>query len=112
MIFVVATIEIQPGKREDFLREFHRIVPLVQAEDGCLLYQPTTDVATNIDAQIPVRNDVVTVVEQWASLEALEAHLIAPHMLQYRTRVQSLVAGVQLQVLQASAAASSCSTNG
>ncbi len=101
MIFVVATIEIAPGKRQEFLQEFHRIVPLVQAEEGCLLYQPTTDVATNIGAQIPVRADVVTVVEHWSSLEALEAHLIAPHMLQYRTRVQSLVAGVQLQVLQA-----------
>jgi quinol monooxygenase YgiN len=101
VFFVVAAIEIVPGKIAEFLQEFQRIVPLVQAEEGCLLYQPTTDVATNIGAQIPVRDNVVTVVEQWASLEALEAHLIAPHMIQYRTRVQSLVASVQLQVLHA-----------
>ncbi len=104
MIFVVATIDIQPGKRNEFLQEFQRIVPLVRAEDGCLLYQPTTDVATSINAQIPVRDHTVTVVEQWSSLEALEAHLIAPHMMEYRTRVQSLVAGVQLQVVQAATA--------
>ncbi|MCL4203292.1 MAG: antibiotic biosynthesis monooxygenase [Pirellulaceae bacterium] len=104
MIYVIATIEVVPGKRQDFLREFHRIVPLVQAEQGCLMYEPTEDVETNIAAQGPVRENVVTIVEKWSSMEELEAHLIAPHMLEYRTRVKSLVASVGLQILQPAAA--------
>ncbi|MFH1569176.1 MAG: antibiotic biosynthesis monooxygenase [Gemmatimonadota bacterium] len=39
-------------------------------------------------------------VEQWASLAALQAHLGAPHMATYRQRVKDLVKGVSLQVLE------------
>ena len=56
--------------------------------------------AAGIAAQGPPRENVVTVVEKWESLEALRAHLAAPHMAEYRARVKDLVAGVKLQVLQ------------
>ena len=55
MIFVIATIEIEAGRREDFLEEFHKIVPDVHAEDGCLEYGPTVDLETTIDAQPDAR---------------------------------------------------------
>jgi quinol monooxygenase YgiN len=47
-----------------------------------------------------VRPDVVVVVEKWASLDHLKAHLTAPHMGEYRIRVKELVTGVSLQVLE------------
>ena|SRR5689334_2778949 len=100
MIHVVATVELVAGKRDPFLTEFHKLVPLVRAEAGCLDYGPTVDVATGIAAQVPVRDNVVTVVEKWDSLSALQAHLQAPHMAAYRTRVKDLVVSVKLQVLQ------------
>lgn len=100
MIYVIATIEIAPGRRDDFLAEFHRIVPLVRDEEGCHDYGPTVDVETNLDAQPDVREDVVTVVERWESLEHLEAHLIASHMIEYRGRVKEIVKGATLQVLE------------
>ena len=65
MIFVIATIELKPGKREAFLAEFNRNVPNVRAEKGCLEYGPTVDVKTDIKAQIPLRENVVTIVEKW-----------------------------------------------
>lgn len=100
MIYVIATIEIHPGRRNDFLAEFHKLVPQVRDEKGCIDYGPTVDVPTNIPAQPPARSDVVTVVEKWESLEDLEAHLIASHMVEYRGRVKELVKGVTLQVLE------------
>ena len=100
MIFVIATIQLSPGKRADFLKEFHAVVPKVRAEKGCIEYGPTVDVATLIPSQPPVRDDVVTVVEKWSSLEALQDHLMAPHMLEYRGKVKDFVAGVSLQVLE------------
>ena len=100
MIHVIATIELTEGKRPEFLREFKKVMPLVQAEQGCLLYTPTLDVATNIAAQGGVRENVVTVVEQWRNLEDLEHHLVAPHMIEYRNRVRGMVAGTRLQILQ------------
>ena len=38
-------------------------------------------------------------VERWESMEVLESHLVAVHMLTYRQRVKDLVESVALQVL-------------
>ncbi len=50
MIHVIATIELNPGAREEFLKHFHALVPLVHQEAGCLEYGPTVDAATDIPA--------------------------------------------------------------
>jgi quinol monooxygenase YgiN len=100
MIHVIATVELADGQRDAFLAEFHKLVPLVRAEKGCIDYGPTIDVSTGIPAQIPLRDNVATIVERWESLEALRAHLQAPHMTDYRARVKDLVRSVKLQVLQ------------
>lgn len=99
MIHVIATIELHPGTREKFLSEFHKLVPLVRAEDGCIEYGPAVDVASGMAAQPPLRDNVVTVVEKWADLPALHAHSKAPHMDDYRIRVKDYVKSVSLQVL-------------
>jgi quinol monooxygenase YgiN len=99
MIHVIATIELQAGRRDDFLAEFRRIVPLVLAEEGCLEYGPAIDLATDIPAQHPARPDVVTVVEKWASVGHLERHLTASHMQEYRPRVKEWIARSTLFVL-------------
>jgi quinol monooxygenase YgiN len=99
MIIVIATIEIAEGRRDDFLAEFHRLVPSVRAEEGCIEYGPTVDVASGLSAQGPVRDDVAVIVEKWDDLAALQAHLEAPHMAEYRTRVKEMVKRVSLQVL-------------
>jgi quinol monooxygenase YgiN len=100
MIRLIATIELAPGRRHDFLAIFRLLVPKVRAEEGCLEYVPAIDLATSIAAQGPVRDDVVTVIEAWESIERLQQHLAAPHMLEYRRAVKELVRGVQLQILE------------
>jgi quinol monooxygenase YgiN len=99
LIVVLATIELQPGKRNDFLAEFQKIVQPVREEQGCIEYFPATDHVTNLPAQGPARENVVVVCEKWESIEALEAHLIAPHMMAYRPRVKEFVKSVSLQIL-------------
>lgn len=100
MIYVIATLEVAPGKRAEFLREFQANVPAVLAEEGCIEYVPTIDLQTSISAQGEARENVVTIVEKWDSTEALEAHLIAPHMLAYRAKVKDMLLNVSLQVLE------------
>lgn len=100
MIHVLATIELGPGQRDAFLAEFHRLMPLVHAENGCLEYGPAVDVATGLSAQVNLGADRVMVVEKWADVPALEAHLQAPHMADYRERVKDFVRGVSLLVLE------------
>jgi quinol monooxygenase YgiN len=100
MVHVIATISTTAGSRTKFLEEFRRLVPLVRAEAGCIEYGPTIDVGTTIGGLPAARNDVVTVVEKWESIEALDAHLKSPHMLRYREAVKELVAGVEIRVTQ------------
>jgi quinol monooxygenase YgiN len=100
MIYVIATIELAEGKRNDFLKRVQRLVPKVRAEKGCLEYGPAVDVPTGIKVQIPIRENVVTMMEKWADLKSLEAHLNTPHMQEYREDVKGMVVGTKLQVLQ------------
>ena len=100
MIHVMAVIQTAEGRREDFLAEFHKIAPLVRAEEGCLEYGPTVDAATDVSIQTPTGPHAVTAVEKWESNEALKAHLDAPHMLEFRERIEELVEGMTLHTPQ------------
>lgn len=100
MVHVVATIELVDGKREAFLQEFHKLVPLVYAEAGCHEYGPYLDEETDIEAQGGARDNVVTVLEKWKDVASLKAHLEAPHMGEFRESVKDLVSSVKLQILK------------
>jgi len=100
MVHVIAAIEVAPGRRDDYLAIFRKLVPKVRAEAGCIEYGPTVDAKTDIKLQAPLRDNVVTVVEKWESLDALKVHLGAPHMGEYRDQVKDIVTGLTLHILQ------------
>jgi len=101
MIHVIATITLKRAEdRPQFLKIFTANVPAVLAEDGCLAYGPCIDFDSGLPPQLPLRPAVVTIIEQWQSLEHLRAHLQAPHMLSYKQAVKDLVEQVRLQVLE------------
>ena len=99
MIFVIADIQIAPGQRDAFVAEFKKLVPSVLAEEGCIEYGPAVDALTDLEKQ-HTDESVVTIVEKWESLDALKAHLIAPHMAPYREAVKDMVVGSQLRILE------------
>ncbi len=99
-IDVIASIHVVPGRRDELIQIFKQNVPNVLAEDGCIHYYPTVDADSGSPAQAKDEN-VVTIVERWDSLAALEAHSKAPHMDAYRVQVKELVESVSLKVLQA-----------
>lgn len=100
MIHVIATIEVAPDRREDFLAAFQELVPDVRAEKGCIEYGPAIDLATSVGDSPSPRENVVSVIEKWESVEALKAHLEAPHMQRYRRTVKDIVLGVSIRVLE------------
>src|SRR4029077_6924845 len=100
MIHVIATIETAPGRRDDFLTAFQELVPDVQAERGCIEYGPAIDVAVTIADLPAARENVVTVIEKWDSVESLKRHLEAPHMQRYRRTVKDVVVSVSIRVLE------------
>jgi len=51
MIQVIATIELNPGCRENFLPILKDNVPKVKAEDGCMAYDPFVDINSGLSVQ-------------------------------------------------------------
>ena len=100
MIHVVATVTLNPGVMAKYLELLAANCVLVRAEEGCVAYTPARDVNSGIGVQEPLRSDTVVICEQWTTLEALHAHLAAPHMTRWRENVKGLVAGVKLQVME------------
>ncbi len=100
MICVIATYETAAEHHGEFVALLRKLASQVLAEEGCLEYTPMVDLSTTIEAQVPMRPSVVTVVEKWESLDALEAHLIAPHMIAFRREARPMRCGVTLQVLR------------
>lgn len=99
MIHVIASVSVRQGSRAEFLSIFKANVPNVLQEKGCIEYRPAVDVDTGLDPQILDEN-LVTVIEKWESLDDLRTHLTAPHMLDYREKVSSMVEKVVLKVLE------------
>lgn len=100
MIYVVATIELQPGKRDAFLAAQKSLLPLVRAEAGCIEYTPTIDVAVSDPPKTPLRADVVVMQEKWETLASLKAHFVAPHMQEFRPKVKDLVVSTKVEVFE------------
>jgi quinol monooxygenase YgiN len=99
MIHVLALIETTLGHREDFLREFAQVAIPVRQEAGCIEYGAAVDSVTDIPVQQQLGDSFVLIIEKWQSLEHLKAHLVAPHMADYRIKVKPFVQAVRLQVL-------------
>ena len=100
MIHVLATVELAEGERPGFLAEFDKVVSSVRAEKGCIEYGPAIDISSGIPIQAPVRENTVVIFEKWSDLEALKAHLVAPHMKTYREAVKGIVKGMTVQILK------------
>jgi quinol monooxygenase YgiN len=99
MINVIASIHIKEGRLSEFIEIFKSNIPKVLEEKGCIEYVPTVDVPTGLPPQ-ELDNNVVTIIEKWDSLEDLQAHLLAPHMLAYKEKVKDLVDKLSLKVLR------------
>jgi quinol monooxygenase YgiN len=101
VVYVIATLELAPGTRSAFLAEFAKVVPLVHAEQGCIEYVGTVDAETDIASQHRIGPDKVTIVEKWASVDALRAHDTSAHMLAYRARIKEYLRGREIWIMKA-----------
>jgi len=99
MIHVLASITVKASELEAFLEIFKANVPNVLEEEGCVEYSATVDFPTELPIQESNEN-VVTVVEKWETFAHLEAHFTAPHMLEYKAKVEGLVEDVSLKILK------------
>jgi len=98
MIHVVVTMRIKEGRMGEFLAACAELRPQVLREQGCIAYDYTRDApAPPSRPQQPLEADRVTLLERWASMEALTAHLEAPHMVAANGKMKDLRASVELR---------------
>ena len=100
MIHVIAIITTLPGMRSTVLDEFRAIVPQVRQEEGCIEYQPVLDSKQTLGMQTNLGDDTFIVIEKWQSLEALQAHATALHMIDYAKRVSGKITDRNIHVLE------------
>jgi len=99
MINVIASIHIKEGRLSEFIEIFRSNVSNVLEEKGCIEYVPTVDVPTGLPPQ-ELNSNTVTIIEKWGSLEDIQAHLSAPHMLAYKEKVKDLVDKLSFKILK------------
>ena len=100
MIHVIAMITAQPGQRSKILEAFDANVATVRAEEGCVEYGATVDAEGMPLSPGSVGADTFVVIEKWASLAALQAHAVAPHMKAYANQVKPFTAARVIHVLE------------
>ena len=100
MIHVVAVITAQPGQRAKVLEAFLANTAAVRAEEGCIEYTATIDAQGMPSGPGSIGEDTFIVVEKWASLGALQAHAVAPHMKAYAAGMKALTAARMIHVLE------------
>ena len=99
MIHVIAIITTKRGQRDTVLQLFRANVQAVRAEQGCIEYEATVDSVPARKFQTEFGADTFAVIEKWESLEALEAHLAAPHMAAYSAKTRDMIANRVIHVL-------------
>jgi len=72
-IWLVVIINTPPDPGSDQLAAFEKLAPLVRAEQGGIQYDIHPVVGNS---------DSFVLIDKWASKEALDAHDLAPHMLE------------------------------
>ncbi len=101
MIHVLAIITAHAGMRGHILDAWRANAAAVRAEDGCVQYEATIDAATAAPGMAKFGDDTFVVVERWASMAALQAHSVAPHMKAYAAKVKEWTADRAIHVLEA-----------
>lgn len=92
MIHSLAFITAHPGRRDELIALWRANAPAVRAEEGCIEYVATIDFPEAGAFQTPVGADTMVIVEKWTSIDALRAHVVAPHMKAYAEKTRDIVA--------------------
>jgi len=70
MLHVIATVELNPGTREAYLAALRDVTPAVRAEDGCIQYEASAPIVTEISTHKTIDPDTVVILEKWRDFAA------------------------------------------
>ena len=91
MLYVIATIAIEPGSRADVLAAANPCIEATRQEDGCISYDLTASLTDT---------DTLIFVERWRDREALNAHFHQPHMKAWRAAGGPYIKDRKIEIIQ------------
>lgn len=98
MLHLVVTMMVKEGRMAEFLALCEALRPQVLAEPGCLAYEYIREVEAGLGIQEPLEPNRITLIERWASHEALKKHLETAHMKAAGPRMKELRTSVVARV--------------
>jgi quinol monooxygenase YgiN len=91
MIYVIATLDVKPGKSEQVIRAAGPLIAATRLEQGCLSYDLSADVGN--------ANNLVF-VERWEHRDDLEAHFDTGHMAAFSDAVKGLLESERVEIIE------------
>lgn len=85
-VHVIATFTAAPGREDELEKILLEMLAPTRSEAGCIRY----DLLRSLKGVSPVE---FTFVEEWESVQALDAHGRTPHLQGLRPKVQDLASG-------------------
>ena len=100
-VYVLCRFDLKPdADRADYVKKTLEVVPTVRAEAGCLGYTLLEDAKTDWDKPQRFGERTLWMLEKWASIDALKAHLETPHMKAFGPTVRPMRTNGTFHVLQ------------
>ena len=86
--------------KAEYIRKTMAVVDTVRAEKGCCEYRLLGDAATDWEKPQRFGDRTLWMLEKWESIDALKAHLNAPHMKAFGPTVRPMRSGSTFHVLE------------
>ena len=100
-VWVLCRFDLKPETdRADYVKQTAAILNTVRNEEGCLEYRLLGDAQTDWDKPQRCGERTLWMLEKWASVTALQAHLETDHMKKFGPAVRPLRAGSSFHVLE------------
>ena len=100
-VWVMCRFDLKPeANRADYIAQTKTILDTVRKEGGCLEYRLLGDAETDWEKPQRFGDRTLWMLEKWASVSALKAHLETPHMKAFGPKVSGLRASGTFHVLE------------
>ena len=100
-VWVMCRFDLKPeANRADYIAQTKTILDTVRKEDGCLEYRLLGDAVTDWEKPQRFGERTLWMLEKWASVNSLKAHLETPHMKAFGPKVAGMRANGTFHVLE------------
>ena len=100
-VWVMCRFDLKPEtNKADYIAQTKAILDAVRKEDGCIEYRLLGDCETDWEKPQRFGDRTLWMLEKWASLNSLKAHLETPHMKAFGPKVRPMRSGSTFHVLE------------